>query len=225
MRRPRLVASANTASIASSNGAAWVVSSKQAGMDRQRKPRVAPALADDAPAAEQRQRPQRLRQDVRTELDGRKCEGRNGERQQHRDGGVLRPDDGAAEAEHRPERDDEADLREQIDAEHVVAGGTEGDVGQPERQRRALHAAEQIFAAIGEVERDVARRAGINQCRQNEPQPSLRERDQPEHQHRPRTDQFDDQGGEAHAVPDGGGDSELCVKGVQRSGNGEYTLR
>ena len=207
------------ASIASSSGAAWVVSSSR------------PAWIDSANHALRRPSPM-MRQPLSSVSAHSGCARMCGPNST--DGNakavmvmvsstasdrVLRTDDGAAEPEDRPERDDEADLRQQIDAEHVVAGGAEGDVGQPERQRRALHAAEQIFAAVGEVEGDVARRAGIEQRRQDEPQRGLRQHDQPEHQHRPRADQFDDQGRETHAKAGRRMRRCLSLKRHRRSGN------
>ncbi len=57
-------------------------------------------------------------------------------REQYREHRLLPADDRARQLIEGPEGDDGADLRQQIDAEHVIAGGAEGDVGEPERQRR-----------------------------------------------------------------------------------------
>ena len=73
------------------------------------------------------------------------------------------------EREHSRHHHYETNLRQQIDAEHVLAGETECEIGEPERQRRAEIGAHHIFAANGEHHRQVAGRAGIEQHRHDEP--------------------------------------------------------
>ncbi len=80
----------------------------------------------------------------------------------------------------------------------MIAGGTERDIGEPERQRRAQISADLKFPAEGQHRRQVAGRAAIEQQRQEQPKPGLKQHHEPDHQPRPGADQFDNQGGEAH---------------------------
>ncbi len=73
----------------------------------------------------------------------------------------------AAELEHRPVGDDDADLRQQIDAE--AAGDAEGDLAEPERERRPEIAAELEFVADGKQDRHVAGRRAVEQRRHRGP--------------------------------------------------------
>ncbi len=79
-----------------------------------------------------------------------------------------------AEREHRPVGGDHADLRQQIDAEQAVAGDVEGELGEPERERRPEIGAELEFVPDREHVRHVARRPGIEQRRHQRPQQRLR---------------------------------------------------
>ena len=114
---------------------------------------------------------------------------------QHR---LLSADNGARQQEQRPEGRDRAKLRQQIDAEHVVAGGAEGDIGKPERQRRTEIGADPVFPAKRQHGGEVAGRAAIQHQRQDQPHRRLQQHHQQHHQPRPGADQFDDQGGETH---------------------------
>ena len=107
-------------------------------------------------------------------------------------------DDGARQQIQRPERGDPAKLRQQIDAEHVIAGGAEGDIGEPERQRRPEIGPDPVFPAIGEHGGEIAGRTSIEQQRQDQPQRRLKQHHEPDDQPRPGADQFDNQRGETH---------------------------
>ncbi len=130
----------------------------------------------------QRQRPERRRQNGRAEIGARHREDGDAHHQQHAERGVAGADDGAAEGEHRPIGDDDAGLRQQVDAED--AGDAEGDLAQPERQWRPEIAAEQEFMTDGEHQRNVAGRRAVKNRRDDDPQGALRQRGGPEHQPR-----------------------------------------
>ncbi len=171
---------------------------QQPGFDRQREPGVAAPLPNHAKGVQQHQRPQRARQHRGPELDPGKAEHRDRRRQHDRKHGLLPADDGSAELEQRPHGDDKAQLRQQIDTDHVIAGKAIGDVGEPERQRRPDVGADLIFPAERQQGGDVTWRAAIEQQRQHDPQGRLRKNHAPENQLGPGADQFDDQGSEAH---------------------------
>ena len=122
--------------------------------------------------------------------------------EQHRKHRLLPADDDARQQIERPERGDVANLRQQIDAEHVIAAGTERDVGEPERQRRAEIGADLIFPAKGEHGGEVAWRAAVQHERQDQPDRGLEQQHEPDHQPRPGADQFDNQRGETHETPE-----------------------
>ena len=164
---------------------------QQAGFDRPGEPGVAPVLADQLPGMQQQQRPERTRQHQRAELDAGRTECHDRHRQQHRKHRLLSADNGARQQIQRPERRDGAKLRQQIDAEHVIAGGAKRDVGEPERQRRAEIGSDLVFPAKGQHGREVAGRAAIEQQRQEQPQRRLEQHHEPDHQPRPGADQFD----------------------------------
>ena len=98
---------------------------------------------------QQRQRPERRRQDGRAEIHARHREDGDPHHEQHGEHRVAGADDRAAKREHRPIGDDDAGLRQQIEPED--AGDAEGDLAQPECQRRPEIAAEQEFVTDGEV--------------------------------------------------------------------------
>ena len=175
---------------------------QQAGLDRPGEPGIAAILADDLPGVQQQQRPDRTRQHQRTEFDAGRPEGADRHGQQHRQHRLLTADDGAREQIQRPERRDVANLRQQIDAEHVIADGAEGDVGKPERQRRTEIGTDLEFPAEGQHGSHVAGRAAIQHQRQDQPHRRLKQQHDPDHQPRPGADQFDDQGGETHETPE-----------------------
>ena len=102
-----------------------------------------------------------------------------------------------AEREHRPIGDDDADLRQHVDADEP-AGEIEGELGQPERERGAEIGAELEFVSDREHVRHVAGRPGIEQRRHQRPQQRLRERRQPDRQRRARSQQFDEDGDVKH---------------------------
>jgi hypothetical protein len=171
---------------------------QQAGFDGPGEPRIAPVLADELPGMQQQQGPQRPRQHQGTELDtGRtECQHRHGqENRKHR---MLSADDGARQQVQCPERRDRAKLRQQINAENVIARGTKREIGEPERQRRAEIGSDLVFPAIGEHGGEVARRAAIQQHRNQQPERRLQQHHKPDYQPRPGADQFDNQGGETH---------------------------
>jgi hypothetical protein len=109
---------------------------KEADLERQNQPVSAPLLADGAPVVQQDQRPQRHGQDHRAEIRGRHREGGDAQHEQHRQRGVLGADDRASQREHRPVGRHHANLRQQVDAEHVAAGDLVGEFGKPEGERR-----------------------------------------------------------------------------------------
>ncbi len=92
------------------------------------------------PIVQQDQRPQRRCENGRAELRRRHREHRDAGHQHHRHRRLRRADHGAAEREHRPERQHDAELRQEIDAGD--AGQAVCDLGEPERQRRAEFGAE-----------------------------------------------------------------------------------
>ncbi len=112
---------------------------------------------------QQQQRPERTRQHQGAELDAGRTECRHCHGQQDREHRLLAADNGARQQIQRPEHCDRAKLRQQIDAEHVIARGAKRDIGEPERQRRAEIGSDLVFPAIGEHGRKVAGRASIQQ--------------------------------------------------------------
>ena len=70
------------------------------------------------------------------------------------------PDDRAAEPEDRPIGHDHADLRQQIDAEQAAAGRIEGELRQPEGERRPEIGAELEFMPDRQHDREIAGRRG-----------------------------------------------------------------
>ncbi|MGY4477366.1 hypothetical protein ACVILL_004780 [Bradyrhizobium sp. USDA 3364] len=182
--------------------AAGVVSSSRRAIDRPGEPGAAPVLPDQLPGMQQQQRPERTRQDQRAELDARRGEHHDRHRQQHRQHALRAADDGACQLVEGDEGCDLADLRQQIDAEHVIAGGAEGDVGEPERQRRPHVGADLIFAAEGEDGGEIAGRAAVEDQRQQQPDRGLHQHHDPDHEARPGADQFDNQGGKPHETPE-----------------------
>jgi hypothetical protein len=103
---------------------------------------------------------------------------------------------------HRPQSRNAAELRQEINAEHVVAGGAVGDVGEPERQRRPHVGADLILPAEGEQGGEVAGRAAIEHHRHRQPHQRLQRDHEQNHEPRPGADQFDNQGGETHQTPE-----------------------
>ena len=99
-----------------------------------------------------------------------------------------------------PERGDRAKLRQQIDAEHVIADGAEGDIGEPERQRRTEPGSDLVFPADRQHGREFPGRAAIEQHRQHQPEGGLQQHHEPDHQPRPGADQFDNKGSETHEL-------------------------
>ena len=169
---------------------------QQAEIERQQKPGAAPALAHRAPIVQQRQRPERRRHHRGAEIRARHREGGDADHQQHREHGVARADDAAAEREHGPIGDDDAGLRQRVEPER--AGDAEGGLAQPEGQRRPEIAAEHEFMADGEQHRHVAGRRAVEQRRHQGPQEGLRQRGGPEHHRRAPAQEFDDQGDVMH---------------------------
>ena len=128
-------------------------------------------------------------------------------------------DDGAPQREHGPIGDEHAGLRQEVDRRG--AADDEGDVGEPEGERRAEIAAELEFMADREHDRQVARRRGEEQGRKHPPQRRLDERRQPERQPRLRAQHFDDDGGVEHAagLPCGNGQISARRAGTQPARN------
>ena len=147
---------------------------------------------------QQEQRPEWTRKHRRAEFDAGRAERSDRHGQQHREHGLLSADDGARQMIEGPEGRDRANLRQHIDAEHVVARSAERDVGEPERQRRAEIGADLIFTAESEHDGEIAGRTAIEHERDKQPQRCLQQHHDPDHQPRPGTDQFDNQGSETH---------------------------
>ncbi len=173
---------------------------QKSGFDRPCEPNVAAALTDQLPGMQQQQRPERACQHQRTEFAAVRTERHHRHGQQHRERGLLSAYHGPRQQIQRPERDDPAKLRQQIDAEHVIAGGAESDIGKPERQRRTEIGPDPVFPAIGEHGGEIAGRTSIEQHRQDQPQRRLRQHREPNDQPRPGADQFDNQRGETHEM-------------------------
>ena len=76
---------------------------------------------------------------------------------------MLSADDGARQQIKRPEHRDRAKLSQEINAEHVIAGGSKRDVGDPERQWRTEIGPHLVFPAIGNHGREIVGRAAIQQ--------------------------------------------------------------
>lgn len=112
----------------------------------------------------------------------------------------MRADHGTGEMIERDEGRDLAELGEDIDAQHVAAGGTIGDVGEPDRQRRAEIGADLVFPAEGQEGREVAGRAAVEHQRHEQPHQSLEQHGNPHDQPRPGANELDDQGGKPHAT-------------------------
>ena len=96
-----------------------------------------------------------------------------------------------------------------VDAEHVAAGGAIGDVGEPDRQGRAQISADLVFAAERQQGREAAGRAAIKHQRHEQPHRGLEQHGDPDDQPRPRANELDDQGGIPHAT------SERCSQPVK----------
>ena len=170
VRRPRAVASAKPATSSNSPIAAEVVSSSR------------PASIDQANQALRRFWPMICHEcssssahsgrasTSGSEFDAGRTERHDRHRQQHRQHRLLAADDGARQIVEGPEGGDGAELRQQIDAEHVIADGAVGDIGQPERQRRAEPGSDLVFPAERQHGREIAGRAAIDQHRQQQPE-------------------------------------------------------
>jgi hypothetical protein len=109
---------------------------QQAGFDRPGKPCATPVLAGQLPGMQQQQRPERARQHQGSEFDAGRTEGDDRDREQYREHRLLPANNRARQLIKRQEGDDGADLRQQIDAKHLIAGGAERDVGEPKGERR-----------------------------------------------------------------------------------------
>ncbi len=196
---------------------------QQPGLDRPGEPRIAPVLADQLPGMQQKQRPQRARQHQRAELDAGRAERHHRQREQYREHRLLPADDRAGQLIIDPEGDDGAGLRQQIDTEHVVAGGAESDVGEPERQRRTEPGSDLVFPSEGQRGGKVARRTAVEQHRQDQPKSGLGQHHDPDHQPRPGADQFDNERGEAHETSECQGRAALSpgrlIERSSRRGN------
>ena len=138
---------------------------QQGEIDRQHVPIDAAHFAHRAPQMQDGEGPERHRQDFRPEIRGRDREEGNADHQQGRERGMALADGRAAKLEHRPIGRDHADLREHIDAGQVVAGEAEGDLREPEGQRRPKLAAEAEFLPDHQHVGDIAGRRRIEQGR------------------------------------------------------------
>ncbi len=164
---------------------------QQADLDRQREPVALPPFAERAPIVQEHERPQRHAEHGRAESRARHREDRDTDHEQDRDHRVARSHNGAAKLIDAPIGEHHAGLGQQIDAQH--AGDAEGDLGEPEGERRPQIGAELELAPDGEHLREVSGRARIEQGRHHDPQGRLRQRRGPEHQRRARAQKFDDQ--------------------------------
>ncbi len=175
---------------------------QQAGLDRPCEPGVATALADQLPGMQQQQRPKRPRQHQRAELDAGRTEGRTVSVSKHREHRLLSADNGARQQIQRRERDDRAKLRQQIDAEHVIAGERGTRCRRARTPAAGRDRCRPVFPAIGQHGRKVAGRASVQHKRQDQPQRGLAQHHDPHDQPRPGADQFDNQRGETHEPPE-----------------------
>ena len=107
------------------------------------------------------------------------------------------------------EGDNGTDLRQQIDAEHMIADRAERDVGKPGGERRTEVGSDLVLPAESQQGRQITGRAAIEQHRQDQPKPGLEQHHEPDHQPRPGADQFDNERGEAHEMSEMPGPSPL----------------
>jgi hypothetical protein len=107
---------------------------------------------------------------------------------------MVRPEDQAPEREHRPIGRDDAKLRQQVDAEDMLAGGIERNFGEPGSERRPQKAAKPKFMAYGNHERHVAGWRAIEKRRYKYPQRRLRQRCTPNRKRRTRAQELDEYG-------------------------------
>jgi hypothetical protein len=75
---------------------------QQAEIEREQKPVTALTLPDRAPVIQQRQGPERRRQDCRTEIHARYCECGNSNHQQYGEHRMARADNRASQGKDRP---------------------------------------------------------------------------------------------------------------------------
>ncbi|MGY3465338.1 hypothetical protein ACVW0I_002209 [Bradyrhizobium sp. LM6.11] len=158
---------------------------QEAGLDRPGEPGIAAALADDLPGMQQQQCPERPRQHKGPEVECGRREGQHRHGQQHGQHRLLGADHGAGQMIERNEGCDPAELGQDVDAEHVAAGGAIGDVGEPDRQGRAQISADLVFAAEGQQRREAAGRAAIERQRHEQPHRGLEQHGDPHDQPRP----------------------------------------
>ena len=163
---------------------------QQPDLDRERKPIRAPPLAHRPPIMQEDNRPERHREDDRSEVGRRHREGRNADHEQHRKRRMLRTDDRTSEHEYRPVGDDHADLREHVDGEQAAAAEIVDQLGEPEGERRTEISTELELVSDRDHARQVARRPGIEQARNQRPQQRLCNRGQPNRKRRTRSQQF-----------------------------------
>ena len=171
---------------------------QQARLQAERDPVDPCSALRSRPVVQQHQRPQRRGEDRGPELRRRHREHRDAGHQHHRHRRVRRADDGAAEREHRPEGDDNANLRQKIDAGHP--GQAIRDLREPERERRTEFGAELKFVPDRQHQRKLTGRRGKEQRRHKRPQQRLQHRHRPEQPARPRAQQLDEQGHRMHCV-------------------------
>ena len=96
---------------------------------------------------------------------------------------MRRPEHRAAEREYAPIGDDNADLRQEVDAEQP--GDTKDDFAKPVSERRTDAAGEPKLMADSKKLREIAWRGEKERGRNHEPYESLRQRRKPEQQLRP----------------------------------------
>ena len=172
---------------------------QKTGLDAEHQPGAPASVPRAGPEVQQDQRPQRRRNDSGAELRRRHRENRDAGHQHHRHHRMRGADQDAAEREHRPQRDDDAKLGQQIDAGH--AERPVGDLGEPERQRRPELGAELELMADRQHQRQLSGRACVEQRRHERPQHRLQNGHGPEQQARARAQQLDEQGHRNHRAP------------------------
>ena len=143
-------------------------------------------------------RPQRHSENDRSKVRRRHRERGNPDHEQHGERCMLRADDQASEREHRPIRDDHTDLREDVNADEPPAGEIEGQLGQPEGERRSQIRAKLKLVTDREHVCQLAGRAGIEQHRHEYPQQRLDQCRQPYRYGRARPQQLDEDGNVKH---------------------------
>jgi hypothetical protein len=146
----------------------------------------------------QQKRPERACQHQWAELEARRTERQHGHGQENRKHRLLPADNGARQKVQRPERCDRTEFGQEVNAEHVIAGGAEGNIGEPECQWGSEIGADLILAAKGYHGGEFAGRAAVQKHGHEQPQRRLQQHYKPDDQPRPGADQFDDQGGETH---------------------------